>query len=126
MVRARKGAARRQAKRRLFQIVKGYWGGRRRLLRTVKVAILRSRRFAFRDRRTKKRNLRNLWIIRINAACRSRGTRYSLLMAGLKANNVNLNRKVLAHIAIVDPAGFDKVVSFAKKAPAKAAVAAAS
>lgn len=118
MVRSKKGAARRQSKRRLFQQTRGYWGGRRKLLRTVKVAILRSRRYAFRDRKRRKRDLRRLWIVRINAACRQRGTRYNLFIAGLKAAGIELNRKVLAHLAVVDPAGFDALVTAAQLQPA--------
>lgn len=114
MVRARKGAARRQSKVRLFKSAKGYWGGRRKLLRTVKVAILRSRRYAFRDRKRRKRDLRRLWILRINAACRQRGTRYNLFMHGLKSANIEVNRKMLAHLAVVDPAAFDALVNCAK------------
>lgn len=120
MVRARKGAARRQSKVRLFKAVKGYWGGRRKLLRSVKVALLRSRRFSFRDRKVRRRDLRRLWIVRINAACRQRGTRYNLFIAGLKAAGIELNRKVLAHIAVVDPAAFDVLVQQTTKVPAPA------
>lgn len=117
MVRARKGAASRQAKRRLFKAVKGARGGRRKLLRTVKSTIIRSRRYAYRDRRTRKRDIRRLWIIRINAACRMRGTRYSVFIRGLSAAGIELNRKMLAHLAVIDPAGFDQIVLLAK-APA--------
>lgn len=111
MVRARKGAARRQAKRRLFKAVKGSVGGRRRLLRTVKSSIIRSRRFAFRDRRCRKRDLRRLWIIRINAACRQRGIRYSAFIHALASAGVEVNRKMLAHLAVIDPAAFDGLVA---------------
>jgi large subunit ribosomal protein L20 len=110
MVRARKGAARRQAKRRLFKAVKGCRGGRRRLLRTVKSTIIRSRRFAYRDRRTRKRDLRRLWIIRISAACRMRGTRYNIFIHGLAEAKIEINRKMLAHLAVIDPAAFDQLV----------------
>lgn len=123
MVRARKGAARRQAIRRLFKTVKGFRGGKRRLLRTVKVAILRSRQFSYRDRRVRKRNIRRLWILRINAACRQRGTRYGVFMNGLKKAGVELNRKMLAHLAVIDPAAFDQIVTIANsgaKSEAKA------
>ena len=119
MVRARKGAARRQSLNRLFKVAKGNFGGHRRLLRTVKVSILRARRFAFRDRKARKRNIRRLWILRINAACRMRGTRYGVFMHGLKLANIDLNRKVLSHLAIIDPAGFDQLVSFAAREPAR-------
>ena len=115
MVRARKGAARRQAKRRIFKAVKGYRGGRRKLLRTAKVAILRSGQFAYRDRKNRKRNLRRLWIVRINAACRQRGTRYNVFMHGLASNGIEINRKMLAHLAVVDPAAFDKLVALTQE-----------
>lgn len=114
MVRARKGAARHQSKKRLFRIARGYRGGKHRLLKTVKVAILRARRFAFRDRRRRKRDLRRLWILRINAACRQRGLRYSQFMNGLKRAEIRLNRKMLAHLAVIDPAGFDAIVQVAQ------------
>jgi large subunit ribosomal protein L20 len=120
MVRARKGAARRQSLNRLFKVAKGNFGGHRRLLRTVKVTILRGRRFAFRDRKTKKRNIRRLWILRINAACRQRGTRYGIFINGLKHANIDLNRKVLAHLAIIDPGAFDQLVTFAAREPVRA------
>ena len=114
MVRATKGAARRQAKRRIFKAVKGYRGGARKLLRTAKVAILRAGQFAYRDRKVRKRDFRRLWILRINAACRQRGLRYSEFIHGLKEANIEVNRKMLAHIAIVDPDGFDALVELAR------------
>lgn len=116
MVRATKGAARRQAKRRIFKATKGYRGGHRKLLRTAKVAILRAGQFAFRDRKVRKRDFRRLWILRINAACRQRGTRYNVFMHGLKEAKIDLNRKMLAHLAIIDPAAFDALVEIATKA----------
>lgn len=116
MVRATKGAAARQAKRRLFKLVKGYRGGRRKLLRTVKVAILRARQTAFRDRRRRKRDMRRLWILRVSAACRARGMRYSLFVHALKLANIEINRKMLAHLAVIDPAGFDTIVENARQA----------
>ncbi|MGL4461012.1 MAG: 50S ribosomal protein L20 [Planctomycetia bacterium] len=116
MVRAVKGAARRQALRRLFKATKGYVGGHRRLLRTAKVAILRAGVFAFRDRRVRRRELRKLWIIRINAACRQRGGRYSTFINGLAIANVEVNRKMMAHIAVVDPVAFDKLVEISNAA----------
>jgi large subunit ribosomal protein L20 len=111
-----KGAARRQAKRRLFKKAKGYVGGRRRLLRTVKENLLRAGAFAFRDRRARKRDFRKLWIIRINAAARNRGLRYSELINGLHKANIQLDRKSLAEMAVHDPAGFDAVVEQVKLA----------
>ena len=91
-----KGHARRKAKRRLFKKVEGYVGGRRKLLRTAKETLLRAGVFAFRDRRAKKREFRSLWIIRINAACRERGLRYSEFINGLNLAKIELDRKSLA------------------------------
>lgn len=115
-MRSPKGAARNQAKKRLFKKVKGYVGGRRRLLRTAKETLIRAGVFAFRDRRARKRTFRELWIIRINAAARERGIRYSELIAGLKKANLGLDRKSLAEMAVNDPAGFDAVVAQVKQA----------
>ncbi len=115
-MRTTKGAARTRAKRRLYKRAKGFRGGRGRLLRTVKESLIRSGQYAYRDRKTKKRNFRRLWIIRINAACRQRGIRYSQFIAGLKAANIELDRKSLSEIAICDPGGFDQIVEAAKQA----------
>jgi large subunit ribosomal protein L20 len=111
-----KGAARRKAKRRLFRKVKGYVGGRRKLLRTAKETLIRAGVFAHRDRRTRKREFRKLWIIRINAACRERGLRYSEFIAGLDRAKIELDRRTLAEMAVTDPAGFDAVVARVKEA----------
>lgn len=111
-----KGAARNKAKRRLFKKVKGYVGGRHRLLRTAKETILRAGAYAFRDRRARKRDFRRLWIIRINAAVRERGIRYSEFINGLDRANIELDRKMLAEMAVSDPAGFDVVVDKVKAA----------
>jgi large subunit ribosomal protein L20 len=86
------------------------------MLRTVKETLVRAGRYAFRDRRVRKRTFRRLWIIRINAACRLRGIRYSELINGLQKANVELDRKSLAEIAVCDPAGFDAIVTAARKA----------
>ena len=115
-MRTTKGAARTRAKRRLYKRAKGYRGGRGNLLRSVKETLIRSGQFAYRDRKARKRNFRRLWIIRINAACRQRGMRYSQFIAGLKAANIELDRKSLSEIAICDPAAFDIIVEAAKKA----------
>ncbi len=107
---------RKRRKNRLFQKTKGYVGGRRRLLRTAKENIVRAEAFAFRDRRARKREFRKLWIIRINAACRERGMRYSEFINGLIKSNIELDRKTLSEIAIFDPAAFDAIVAQAKAA----------
>src|SRR5262245_25598997 len=110
------GAARRRKKNRIFKKAKGYVGGRRRLLRTVKENLVRAEAFAFRDRRNRKREFRKLWIIRINAACRERGLRYSEFIAGLAKAQFELDRKSLSELAIHDPAAFDAIVEKAKAA----------
>ena len=115
-MRTTKGAARTKAKRRLFKRAKGYVGGRRRLLRTVKETLIRAGVFAFRDRRRRKRDFRKLWIIRISAAVRERGLRYSEFINGLNKAGITLDRKSLSEMAIADPAGFDTVVEKAKAA----------
>jgi large subunit ribosomal protein L20 len=111
-----KGAARNRAKRRLYKRAKGYVGGRHRLLRTVKETLLRAGVYAFRDRRARKRDFRKLWIIRLNAAARARGLRYSQFIAGLKKTGIELDRKSLSEMAIADPAGFDVVTERVKSA----------
>lgn len=115
-MRTRKGAARNQAKKRLFKRAKGFRGGRGSLIRTVKETLLRSGAYAFRDRRVKKREFRKLWIIRINAAVKSHGLRYSEFIYGLKKANIGLDRKSLSEMAIYDPAGFKDVCDAVKQA----------
>ena len=113
-MRTSKGAARNQAKKRIFKRAKGYWGGRRKLLRTVKETLLRAGVFAFRDRRARKRSFRELWIIRVSAACAERGLRYSQFIYGLKKAGITLDRKSLSEIAIHDPPAFDAVMKEVK------------
>jgi large subunit ribosomal protein L20 len=110
------GVARKRKNNRIFKKAKGYVGGRRRLLRTVKENLVRAEAFAFRDRRSRKREFRKLWIIRINAACRERGIRYSEFIGGLAKAKIGLDRKSLSEIAILDPAAFDALVAQAKAA----------
>jgi large subunit ribosomal protein L20 len=125
MPRVRKGAARAQARKRILRKARGYYGTKHRHKYQAENAVIRAGVYAYRDRRRIKRNYRNLWIIRITAACKMRGTRYSLLMNGLKQAGVLLNRKMLSQVAIEDPKLFDKLVETAVKAaratPAKAA-----
>jgi large subunit ribosomal protein L20 len=110
-MRARKGAARRQAKNRIFKKAKGFVGGRRKLLKSVKETLLRAGMFAFRDRRAKKRDFRKLWIVRLSAAAEMRGLRYSRLIHGLKLAKIGLDRKSLSEIAIHDSETFDAIVA---------------
>jgi large subunit ribosomal protein L20 len=115
MSRVTTAVATRQKKNKIFKQAKGFWGGRRRLYRLAKEAVMRAGQFAYRDRHNKKREFRSLWIIRVNAACRLNGISYNAFINGLKKNNIALNRKALAEIAVTDPAAFAKVVEAAKK-----------
>jgi large subunit ribosomal protein L20 len=110
-----KGAARNKAKKRLFRKVKGYCGGRRKLLRSAKETLIRSGVYAYRDRRVRKREFRKLWIIRINAAVKMRGMRYSEFIHGLEEAKISLDRKMLAEMAVHDPEGFDRLVEKVKE-----------
>lgn len=107
---------RNRAKKRLFRKVKGFVGGRRRLFRTATETLVRSGVYAFRDRRRRRRDLRSLWIIRVNAAARERGLRYGEFINGLLKAKIELDRKSLSEMAIADPAAFDAVVSLVKAA----------
>ena len=115
MVRARSKATTAARKKRTRKLTKGFRLSRHNLYRQAIVTLIRSRKFAFRDRKAKKREYRRLWIVRINAACRMRGLRYSEFMHGLQLANVALDRKSLLEIAIHDPGTFDKLVELAKK-----------
>ncbi|MEM7755235.1 MAG: 50S ribosomal protein L20 [Planctomycetota bacterium] len=110
MPRVRKGAARNQARKRLLRQARGYFGSNHKSPYRAKDAIIRAGVYAYRDRRQRKRNFRALWITRITAACKMRGTRYSLVMNGLKLSGIMLNRKMLSLIAIEDPKLFDELV----------------
>ncbi|MHC4572994.1 MAG: 50S ribosomal protein L20 [Planctomycetota bacterium] len=116
MPRVRKGAARRHAKKRILKAVKGHRGPAGHLYRPAKEAAVRSAVRARIDRKRRKRDFRGLWIIRLSAACRQRGIRYSLFIDGCKKANIHLNRKMLSEIAIADPKGFDAVVEAARAA----------
>ena len=113
MPRVRKGAARTKARKRILRNARGYFGTKSRHKQQAKVAILRAGNFAFRDRRNRKRDFRRLWITRITAACRMRGTRYSIFMHGLQQAGILLNRKMHSQIAIEDPSTFDELAKVA-------------
>ncbi len=115
-MRVTSGVARHRSKKRWFKAAKGNVGGRSKLLRTVKETVVRSRAYAYRDRRARKRDFRALWIVRITAACRERGTRYSTFIHGLTLAGIAVNRKMLSELAIHEPAVFDELVDAAKAA----------
>jgi large subunit ribosomal protein L20 len=124
MVRARSGKTVIRARKRMLKATKGFRLSRHNLWRQSAVTLVRAGVYAFRDRRTKKRNFRKLWIARINAACRMRGMRYSEFIHALQRAMVELDRKSLADIAVRDPETFTKLVEMARKhlpKPAKVA-----
>src|SRR5215471_5269685 len=125
MPRVRKGAARAQARKRILRKARGYYGVKSKHKYQAENAIIRAGVYSYRDRRNRKRDMRSLWITRITAACKMRGTRYSVFINGLKMAGILLNRKMLSQIAIDDPKVFDELVEIAVKSsvatPAKAA-----
>ena len=110
------GKATRTKKKRIFKEARGMRGGRSKLWRSVQELVRRNRCYAFRDRRVRKRDFRQLWITRLTAATRMRGLRYSLFIHGLELANITLNRKVLSEMAIHSPEVFDEVCVLVKKA----------
>lgn len=107
--------ASRQRKKKTLKLAKGYFGGRSKLYRSAKETVNRSLAFATRDRKTKKRTIRNLWIVRINAAVRSQDLTYNRFMDGLKKANIEIDRKVLAVLALDHKNAFNELVSIAKQ-----------
>jgi large subunit ribosomal protein L20 len=115
MPRAKNNPAARNRHKKVLKLAKGYRLGKSRLYRTAKDQVEKSLQYAYRDRRNKKRHFRRLWIVRINAACRLNGISYSKFMNGLKENNIELDRKVLAHVAMHDPGAFKELVQQVSK-----------
>lgn len=99
-------------------MAKGFFGARSRLIRTATEAVERSLKYAYRDRRARKRDFRRLWIVRINAAARLNEIKYSRLIDGMKKANIEIDRKVLADIAVHDARAFSQIVKIAKESPA--------
>ncbi|MCL2103350.1 MAG: 50S ribosomal protein L20 [Syntrophorhabdaceae bacterium] len=116
MPRVKRSVHSQKKRRKVFKAVKGFRGGPGNLLRSAKEAIARALRYAYRDRRNKKREFRSLWVIRVNAAARENGISYSQLIFGLKKAGVEIDRKILADIAINDASGFRDLVEKAKTA----------
>lgn len=114
MPRATNKVASRRRRKRFLKKAKGYWGRRSNTYRTAREAVEKGLLYAYRDRRVRKREFRRLWIVRINAAARLHGLSYSKLMNGLKTNNIELDRKTLADLAVNDPTAFAEIVAQAK------------
>ena len=115
-MRVKKGFKARRRRNRILKLAKGYRGRRKNCYKRANQAVERALDYAARDRAQRKRNFRSLWIVRINAAARITGLSYSRLIAGLAKNKVALNRKVLADLAVADPAGFAAIANIAKAA----------
>jgi len=116
MPKVNKSPASRKRRKKMVKRAKGYFGNKSRLYRYAKEGVAHALQYAYRDRRTKKRTWRSLWIVRINAACREAGISYSRFTEGLKAAEIELDRKILADLAVNDPAAFGSLVEKAREA----------
>ncbi len=116
MTRVKNGSIHRARRKKVMKQAKGYFGSKHRLYKTAKEQVMNSLSYAYRDRRNKKRDFRKLWITRINAACRENNISYSKFINGLHKANIEINRKMLAELAISDPVGFANLVEVAKGA----------
>lgn len=114
-MRVKRGVTARAKHKKILSLAKGMQSNRRRSFRLAKQAVIRALQYAYRDRRNKKRDLRGLWITRINAAARENDTTYAKLTSDLKQSNIELDRKILAEMAVSEPAAFSAVVKAAKK-----------
>lgn len=114
MSRIKRGVTARKKRRKILKMAKGFFGARSRLIRTATEAVNKAMKYAFRDRRARKREFRQLWIARINAAARLNNISYSRLIDGMKKTGIELDRKILAELAVNDPHGFAQVVVMAK------------
>jgi len=114
MAKVKHSVATKRRKKRVLKKAKGFWGDRSKQYQQARRSLMHALVYAYRDRRNKKREFRSLWIVRINAACRSAGTTYSKFMRGLKKAKINLDRKILADLAVQDSAVFKKLVEIAK------------
>ena len=123
MPRVKGGYVTRRRRKAVIKLAKGYYGSKHTIYRTAHEQVMRSLRYAFRDRKARKREFRRLWVQRINAACQLNGIKYSRFINGLANANININRKMLAEMAVNDAEGFKALVDLAKKglenAPAK-------
>ncbi|HOB87349.1 MAG TPA: 50S ribosomal protein L20 [Bacillota bacterium] len=115
MPRVKRGIVARRRRKKILKLAKGYYGAKSRLYRVANQQVMKSLQYAYRDRRQRKRDFRKLWIARINAAARTNGLSYSRFINGLKKAEVDINRKMLADMAVNDKAGFDRLVQVAKE-----------
>jgi len=116
VARVKGGTVTRARRKKVLKLAKGYFGSKHRLFRTAKQQVMKSLMYAYRDRRQRKRDFRKLWITRINAAARMNGLSYNKFMHGLKVAGININRKMLAELAVSDAKAFAELVTIAKNA----------
>lgn len=114
MARIKRAVNAHKKRRKVLKLAKGYWGSKSKQYRTASEQVRRSLRYAYVGRKLRKRNFRSLWIARINAACRLNGISYSRFIDGLKKKNIDINRKMLADLAVTDPAAFTQLVEMVK------------
>lgn len=118
MTRVKRGNVARKRRKKILKLAKGFRGSHSTLFRTANQQVMKALRYAYRDRKKRKRDFRRLWITRINAAVRQHGMSYSQFMGSLKKANIQINRKMLAQMAVLDPDGFGKVAEMASQAKA--------
>ena len=114
MSRVKRGVTANHRHKKVIKKAKGYYGARSRVYRVAKQAVIKAGQYAYRDRRNRKRDMRSLWIVRINAACRQFGVSYSKFMHGMKLAGIELDRKVLSDMAVYDPVAFEAVIEKVK------------
>lgn len=116
MARVKTGSVTKQRRKKVLKLAKGYFGAKRSLYRTANEQVMRSMAYSYRDRKQRKRDFRKLWVTRINAAARQEGMTYSTLINGLKKSDIEINRKMLAELAVNDRDAFNGLVKIAKEA----------
>ncbi len=115
MTRVKRGTVTKKRHKKLLKQAKGFWGQRKNIFKRAKETVLRAMAYAYKGRKLKKRDMRSLFITRISAACKQRGTSYNKLIHGLKLANILLNRKMLSQLAIFEPTSFDLLVTLVQK-----------
>jgi len=114
-MRVKRGSKARRRRKKIVRAAKGYWGQRSRVFRRAKEALIKAWTYSYRDRRTRKRDFRRLWIVRIGAACKINGTSYSRFIKGLKDSGIEIDRKILADIAVRNPDDFTHLIKLAQQ-----------
>ncbi len=116
MARVKRGVTSHKRHKKVLKLAKGYYGARSRCFKVAKQAVIKAGQYAYRDRRQRKRQIRSLWIVRVNAAARECGISYSRFIAGLKKSHIAIDRKILSELAVFDKVAFEKIAQTAKSA----------